>query len=87
MKKKVLATLLVGTMAAGLLAGCSTTVEQTGGGQTSASEKTEKADSAEKTEDTQAAETGRQMDQMCQQTLHYGHIRLETGEMRRPLIL
>ena len=58
MKKKVLATLLVGTMAAGLLAGCSTTVEQTGGGQTSASEKTEKADSAEKTEDTQAAETG-----------------------------
>ena len=38
MKKKVLATLLVGAMAASLLAGCGTTVETTG-----SSEKTESA--------------------------------------------
>ena len=34
MKKKVLATLLVGAMAASLLAGCGTTVETTGSSDT-----------------------------------------------------
>ena len=41
MKKKVLATLLVGAMAASLLAGCGTTVETTGSSDTTtAPEKT-----------------------------------------------
>ena len=42
MKKKVLATLLVGAMAASLLAGCGTTVETTGSSDTTtAPEKTQ----------------------------------------------
>lgn len=57
MKKKVLAMLLAGTMAAGLLAGCGATVEQTGSGQASAPKETEKADSTEKTESMESTES------------------------------
>lgn len=57
MKKKVLAMLLAGTMAAGLLAGCGATVEQTGSGQASAPKETEKADSTEKTESMESKES------------------------------
>ena len=41
MKKRVLATVLAGTMAASLLAGCGAKVETTGSKDTGASEKTE----------------------------------------------
>ena len=50
MKKKVLATLLVGTMAASLLAGCGTTVETTGSSDTTTA--------PEKTQTTETAEAG-----------------------------
>ena len=50
MKKKVLATLLVGAMAASLLAGCGTTVETTGSSDTTTA--------PEKTQTTEAAEAG-----------------------------
>ena len=47
MKKKVLATLLVGAMAASLLAGCGTTVETTGSSDTTtAPEKTQTTETA-----------------------------------------
>ena len=50
MKKKVLATLLVGAMAASLLAGCGTTVETTGSSDTTTA--------PEKTQTTETAEAG-----------------------------
>lgn len=50
MKKKVLATLLVGTMAASLLTGCGTTVETTGSSDTTTA--------PEKTQTTETAEAG-----------------------------
>ena len=50
MKKKVLATLLVGAMAASLLAGCGTTVETTGSSDTTTT--------PEKTQTTETAEAG-----------------------------
>ena len=49
MKKKVLATLLVGAMAASLLAGCGTTVETTGSSDTTtAPEKTQTTETADR---------------------------------------
>lgn len=54
MRKKFLAALLAGTMAAGLLTGCGATIEQTGGAQPSASAESE-ASAGE--EDAAASET------------------------------
>ena len=77
MKKKVLATLLVGAMAASLLAGCGTTVETTGSSDTTTA--------PEKTQTTETAEAGEAV-LMFRQTLPYGHIQSVNGAMQRQLI-
>ena len=78
MKKKVLATLLVGAMAASLLAGCGTTVETTGSSDTTTA--------PEKTQTTETAEAGEAGGSDVRQTLPYGHIQSVNGAMQRQLI-
>lgn len=78
MKKKVLATLLVGAMAASLLAGCGTTVETTGSSDTTTA--------PEKLRQQRLQKQERQAVLMFRQTLPYGHIQSVNGAMQRQLI-
>lgn len=78
MKKKVLATLLVGAMAASLLAGCRTTVETTGSSDTTTA--------PEKLRQQRPQKQERQAVLMFRQTLPYGHIQSVNGAMQRQLI-
>lgn len=79
MKKKVLATLLVGAMAASLLAGCGTTVETTGSSDT-------QQQLLKKLRQQRPQKQERQAVLMFRQTLPYGHIQSVNGAMQRQLI-